>query len=427
MHRRRLAWSGLVLPLLLACAACGGDSPAAGDDGGDLPPKPEPVTLKYYTNNAPATMELEQQLIAKKFPHVTLETTFANTANQTLPHQLVAAGYIPDLISYSIGSFWDFKTSGLLSDLKPLMQKYKFDTGRFLPNVLGSVEAYSSKNEVLFIPHNLSANVLYYNKDIFDKFGAAYPVDGMTWDDVHALARTLTRRDGDKQYKGFAFQHQNLTWKNQLLQPLVDPATFKTVVNRDGWKRWVRTMADFYLIPGNEPAGSFNTTFDIAMHTGPNIVVRLAEAEQSGLIRWDITSLPSFAGAKGGGTQMISPFYAIPPVGQHRETVYQIIDYMLTDEIQSLKARHGLVPIVRSAAAEEQFGKDLPGVEGKNLKAFFKDVIGDPFPTTPYDDIAKTVLYRDVLPAYYRDGKDINTIFREAEEQINRLIQEQLQ
>lgn len=390
------------------------------------PPPPKPITIKYYTNSAPATMELEAQLITEKFPHITVEPAFASSADKMLPIQLVTTGYIPDMISYTIGSLWDFQTTGLLSDLSDMIKEFNFNTDRFLPNVLESIQAYSDKGEVLFLPHNLSANVLYYNKDLFDKFGIDYPVDEMSWDEIYALARTMTRTEDGKPYKGFAFQHQNLTWKNQLLQPLIDPDTNKTVINDTGWKRWVETMAKFYLIPGNEQAGSFNTTFDIAMHSGPNIVVSLSQAEQEGKINWDVVSLPYFPGAQGMGTQMIAPFYAIPPTTPHRKEIFQIIDYMLSDEIQNLKGRNGLVPIVRSNFAIENFGQDLPGTEGKNLAAYFKDPVGKPFRTTPYDDIAKTYIYQHVLPAYFRDGKDINTIFREAEEKINQLVQEQL-
>lgn len=37
---------------------------------------------------------------------------------------------------------------------------------------------------------------LYYNKDLFDKFGVSYPKDGMTWDEVLELNRQLDKNGG---------------------------------------------------------------------------------------------------------------------------------------------------------------------------------------------------------------------------------------
>lgn len=391
-----------------------------------VPQPPKPITIKYYTNSQPAAMELETELITKKFPHITVETTFPSAQNQLIPSRLTASGYVPDMISYTIGSLWDFHTTGLLSDLSDLIKEYKIDLDRFLPNVVESIRAYSDKQEILFIPHNLSANVLYYNKNLFDKFGVDYPIDDMSWDEIYEIARTMTRPDGDKNYKGFTFHAQNLTWKNQFLQPLIDPDSNKTIINDAGWKKWVETMVGFYQIPGNEQGGGTFPNGEVAMYTGPNSVIAFTKAEQEGLILWDAVSLPYFTGAQDMGTQMIAPFYAISPVSEHRKDIIQIIDYMLSDEVQNLKGRNGLVPIVQSNFAREDFSKDLPGTEGKNLAAFFKDHVGKPFRTTPYDDIAKTVIYSEIIPAYILGDKDINTVFREAEERINLLIQEQL-
>ena len=37
-------------------------------------------------------------------------------------------------------------------------------------------------------PRDISVEVLYYNKDIFDEAGVAYPDDTWTWDDFLAAA-----------------------------------------------------------------------------------------------------------------------------------------------------------------------------------------------------------------------------------------------
>jgi multiple sugar transport system substrate-binding protein len=421
MKKRNTLAAVCILLIASACSNGGrqAESPVKSAEPKNEPPKP--FTLNYYTNLKPAVMELETSIIQKKFPHITVNPVYYSATLK--PEHLAPAGSVPDLISFTIGSLWDFRDVDLLSDLTPFIKKQNFDMNRFLPNVLESVQAYSDKAEILFMPYTLSSNVLYYNKNIFNKFGVPYPKDGMTWEETHELAKKLTRQDGTVKYKGFQFQLQNLTWKNQLMQPLVDPATFKTVVNGPGWKRWLETMGGFFFIPGNEVGGSFEKNQDVAMYSGPNILSALPEAAKNGL-DWDVVSLPSFSGNSSEGTQMISPFYAMPPKGKNMEETFQVIAYMMSEEVQTIKSRQGQVPIINSDSAAKQYGKDLEGVEGKNLNAFFKDKVGKPFKTTKYDDIAKTVIYTELLPNYYKGTKDANTALREAEESANKKIEE---
>ncbi|CAG7616770.1 ABC transporter substrate-binding protein [Paenibacillus allorhizosphaerae] len=421
----RLCQTGCILALSTFLAACtqngvvkqGGDAESAS--GASLS---DPITLHYYTNDNTKWLELEQQLIAKKYPNVTLKVTLAKDSTVD---QLIAAGEIPDFLSFSLGSFWDMKNAGLISDLAPLMKKYRFDESRFIPGVMESVRSYSDSGEMLFLPFELNSNVLFYNKTIFDKFGVSYPLDGMTWEQMYDLARKVSRIDNGTEYQGFIFQHQNLVWKNQLGLPFVDPKTNKAAVNTPEWKRWLEVMGGFYFIPNNDYKNlTFYKEQTVAMWTGPNIVSSVIEAANAGL-NWDVTALPQFAGSPAGGTQMIAPFYALPPGSKHKEEAFQLISYLLSDEVQVAKARQGKVPIMNSPAAVQGFAADLPGVAGKNMGAFLKDKIGKPAVVTKYDGIAKDVFYKTALGKdFYTRAKDVNTILREVEEEINRKIAE---
>ncbi|NOU90117.1 extracellular solute-binding protein [Paenibacillus sp. LMG 31460] len=71
--------------------------------------------------------------------------------------------------------------------------------------------------------------VLYYNKDIFDKFGISYPRNGMTWDEVYDLAKKLNRTEDGISYRGFGMAAGAMFTVNPLsLQP-VEP-------NRSGFR-----------------------------------------------------------------------------------------------------------------------------------------------------------------------------------------------
>lgn len=50
---------------------------------------------------------------------------------------------------------------------------------------------------------------LFYNKDVFDKYGVAYPTADWTWDDAIAAARKMTVKNADGSYECFGFNAQS--------------------------------------------------------------------------------------------------------------------------------------------------------------------------------------------------------------------------
>ena len=57
---------------------------------------------------------------------------------------------------------------------------------------------YMWNRTLMCLPQNLSSLVVYYNKNLFDAAGLAYPSDDWTWDDFVSTAKALTKdTDGD--------------------------------------------------------------------------------------------------------------------------------------------------------------------------------------------------------------------------------------
>jgi len=63
------------------------------------------------------------------------------------------------------------------------------------------------------LPRDLSDVMLYYNKDLFDAAGVAYPNDNWTWDDLRDAAKKLTRdKNGSGTVNQWGFGVGNYTW-----------------------------------------------------------------------------------------------------------------------------------------------------------------------------------------------------------------------
>lgn len=418
--------------------ACGGNAgtgsspdPAAGStsgsNAGSTGKEPvaatAPAKLNFFIASInSATSETITKLIKEKFPQHTFEITIANDIQPT-----IAAGTVPDIISYSLGGVTLLKDLQVLSDLTPLIEKHKFDLNRFLPGVVDAVKSYSdSKSEMLVMPFELNNTALFYNKNIFDKFGVPYPKDGMTWEELLEVAKKITRVEDGVQYKGFRFEETNILFRDQLGLTFVDPQTLKSTINTDPWKKWMQVMMAFYQIPGNpmninvSEKDEFLKSQTLAMRTGPNFLSELPAAATNGL-NFDFASLPHFAG-EDKGSQMNAPYYAIPPASKNKDAAFEVIAYLLSDEVQTMLAKAGRIPIVKNENVIKEFGKGTPEFEGKNLQAFFKEKIAPPAVTTKYDTLVKTAMVKTAMRGVSLSNKDINTALRETEEEANKAI-----
>ena len=70
--------------------------------------------------------------------------------------------------------------------------------------------------------------MLYYNKDLFDAAGVAYPSNDMTWDEYDALAAKMTSGEGSSKVYG----GHNHTWQALVTNWAVQDGKH-TVVDKD--------------------------------------------------------------------------------------------------------------------------------------------------------------------------------------------------
>jgi multiple sugar transport system substrate-binding protein len=67
-----------------------------------------------------------------------------------------------------------------------------FNPADFYP---GTLDAFKSNGKTFAVPSGLDPWVLYYNKDLFDRYGVPYPELGWTWDDFLKKAAHISHPD----------------------------------------------------------------------------------------------------------------------------------------------------------------------------------------------------------------------------------------
>lgn len=154
-------------------------------------------TVLQYMMWDPSQLEVEQAAIAEfeaANPGVRVEMQ-AMPPGDYWPKlsSMAASGDLPDVFAMSSGFVKEWGAAGNLADLTELVAATDMSGYYDSAVSFGIVDGV----QVAF-PQNWVAPVLYYNKDMFDAAGIAYPSADWTWEDFREAARALTLdEDGD--------------------------------------------------------------------------------------------------------------------------------------------------------------------------------------------------------------------------------------
>ncbi|WP_439599711.1 ABC transporter substrate-binding protein [Devosia sp.] len=155
----------------------------------------EDVTIKYMTFSAAPNYlkELDATIAAFEAEHPGIKVTYETAAWDayfTKLQTLVAAKQAPDAFELNFENFVTYAEKGALTDLTPLIAADTgFSTLVYNPTALA---AFAEDGKQYGLVESFSNVVLFYNKDLFDAAGVAYPTADWTWTDELAAAQKLT-------------------------------------------------------------------------------------------------------------------------------------------------------------------------------------------------------------------------------------------
>lgn len=179
MKKTLIAAGGVVI--LGAAALTGCSSSGDGDASG-------PVTITYsnFISNGgnEANLTTIVDAFEKENPDITVNVQTAAYADYFTKLQTdLAAGTEADVFDVDAGSFANIQANGVLAEMTGV------DDTKYRTSVL---DTYKVDGAQYGLPTSFSNVVLFYNKDLFDKAGIAYPTSDWTWADEKAAAEKLT-------------------------------------------------------------------------------------------------------------------------------------------------------------------------------------------------------------------------------------------
>jgi multiple sugar transport system substrate-binding protein len=174
-------------------AGCGRAKPAGG-----------PVTIDFYTYSTPEFRYLFANKLIPAFEkkHPGIKVRFNEAFGEMYDGKLltlIAGKVAPDVFHVTQTNFPAFAAKEVPLPLDEFVaadgEKGEFKIGDLYP-VLADAMRY--KGKFVGLPSDFSTIVMFYNRDLFDRYGVAYPKPGWTWDDFVSTAHRLTKdTDGD--------------------------------------------------------------------------------------------------------------------------------------------------------------------------------------------------------------------------------------
>ncbi len=214
----------------------------------------------------------------------------------------------------------------------------------------GLTEQLMLDGKTYSVPFRKDNNLIYYNKDLFDAAGVAYPEDGMTMDDYRELAKKLTSGEGNEKVYG-AYVH---TWSSNVNQfarrveeYVMDDEDkssllpyYKTILamqNDD------KTIMDYGSLKASSThySGVFYNQQVCMLQMGTWFINNLVENVD---FNWGVCTIPNDKGE--GNTKAVG---GVTPVGigaysKHPEEAWEFIQYVTGEEGALVLAQTGILP-----------------------------------------------------------------------------------
>lgn len=205
---------------------------------------------------------------------------------------------------------------------------------------------------------------MFYNLDMFDNAGVAYPAPGWTYDDMVEKARRLTiDRDGD----GVTDQYGIYGLTAWFLRPNIVWSHGGEILNADGTQfalhepaganamQWVADLINERGVVTTNWANRFDAGNSAMEMVNFWHIIN----NQNNPWRWDATMLP--AGPEGTVIRTATGGHGILSGSRHQDAAWEVIKHLSSAEAQLLLAQNGvIIPARRTAATAPEFLAGVP-------------------------------------------------------------------
>jgi multiple sugar transport system substrate-binding protein len=288
----------------------------------------------------------------------------------------IAAGAPPDVFLMNYRYYAQFAAKGAIEPVTDRLE----ESDAFEPEDFYAValDAFRWRGEQLCIPQNVSSLVVYYNRDLFERYGVPEPADDWTWNTMIGHAAALTRdangrqiRPGDPDAGGATAAVYGLGVEPSLIRiapfvwsnggSLVDDEARPTRFTLDtpAAQEALRGFLDLRLVYGAIPSDvEVEAQDDETRFANGGLAMLLSSRRSTPLFRtitafeWDVAPLPIWKERAG---ILHSDAFCITEGSERKEAAWSFVEDALGPDGQRTLAESGrtvpsLVDVSRSDA-----------------------------------------------------------------------------
>ena len=276
----------------------------------------------------------------------------------------MAGGNPPDVFAMDAPLYPDYQSRGVLLNLQSYIDRDGFDLAGYYG---ASLVCYQTPEGYFGLPRDIQPSVMYFNKDMFDEAGLAYPDENWTWDDLVEAGKALTKdTDGDGQIDQFGIWADlwdmellwaSLIWQNQ--GEILNTDYTKTLLGEEGamgaWQFIYDMLFEYGIMPSPSVAEQFGDPFEsgnAAMTPAGHWVVPFYNNVD---FNWDVAHLPQ---GKARASIVNSVGFVISKDSQHPEEAWAFLKHLVGEPGQTKITGLGLgVPALMSIANSDAYLK----------------------------------------------------------------------
>jgi multiple sugar transport system substrate-binding protein len=308
-----------------------------------------------------------------------------------------AGGDLPDVFNMSQDRFFFYADNNAVLDLQPYWDEYGVDTNVWDAGMVGPYR-WGDKGDLYAAPVNWDTVAIYYNKDMFDAAGLAYPTKDWTWDDFAADAAKLTNKDQDV-YGASVYAEYQAGYANWIastgVTPCVDAAHTKCTLDEPGSLEALNFLKGLYdegympsvsVMGGSSADDAFNfwASGKVAMITGGSW--KLTDAFSQVKFNWDVVQQPKNPTTGLSRSILHSVGYVASARTKDPDLAANLILYLASDEGQTFFAQGGNVAPANPSPELQKLWVDSFGSSSVNIQAFV-DATTNAQGVTVYDEI----------------------------------------
>ncbi len=320
-------------------------------------PADEPVNLKWALWDVSSTVYYQPLIDAytAAHPNVSIEMVDLGSTDYStvLGTQLSGSGSDFDVVTIKdVPGYVSLVNKGVL---EPLNDRIAAD-GVDLSLYNGVTDQVTIDGNLYELPFRSDIWVLFYNKDIFDAAGVAYPTNDMTWDEYDKLARSVTDTTAGSEIYGSHYH----TWRSTIqLDGILDGKN--TIV--DGNYEFTKPYYEMVLAQqkdgvcmdyatlktqGLHYSAAFAQGNVATMNMGSwfiaTLIQKIKDGEYTDCTNWGIVKYPHADGVEAGSTLSTITALAVPTSAPNKDAAWDFVKFVSGAEGAEVMASTGNIP-----------------------------------------------------------------------------------